>query len=119
IANYNNGVFIEEAIASVYAQTYSNWEIVIVDDCSTDESIRIIEPYLADEKIKLYVNDRNKGCGFTKRRCLDEARGFYAGFLDPDDALFPQAIERLVHEFERYPDASLINSRDMFCDEAL
>src|SRR5690606_18130020 len=43
----------------------------------------------------------------------------YAGFLDPDDALFPQAIERLVHEFERYPDASLINSRDMFCDEAL
>ena len=53
MTNYNNEKYIEEAINSVISQTYSNWELIIVDDCSTDNSIQIITPYLRNKKIKL------------------------------------------------------------------
>ena len=117
IANYNNAAYIDEALASVYAQSYENWEVIIVDDCSTDRSLEIISPYLEDSRIKLFKNNKNRGCGYTKMRCAQEAKGVYCGFLDPDDSLTNDAIQVMIEAFERYPMASLINSKDVFCDE--
>lgn len=119
IANYDNGRFIAEALESIFAQTYTNWEIIIVDDASTDDSIKIIKPFLADKRIKLYQNDANNGCGFTKRRCIELASGEICGFLDPDDALTPNAIEMMIKEHELHPDLSLINSALYYCNSLL
>lgn len=116
IANYNNANYIEEAIYSVFKQTYSNWEIIIVDDASTDNSHKLYEKYKKDKRINIYYNPINKGCGFTKYKCVENAKGDYCGFLDPDDALLPNAIEIMVNSHLAHPKASIIFSRHYVCD---
>lgn len=110
IANYNNGPYLQEAIDSVLAQTYANWEVILVDDKSTDESAAIYGKYAADSRFKVYYNEVNRGCGYTKRRCAELATGELCGFLDPDDALLPEALETMVRAHAGHPECSLIYS---------
>ena len=110
IANYNNGGYLQEAIDSVLAQTYGNWEVILVDDKSTDNSVAIYEKYAADDRFKIYYNEMNRGCGYTKRRCAELATGELCGFLDPDDALLPEALETMVKAHAEHPECSLIYS---------
>ena len=110
IANYNNGGYLQEAIDSVLAQTYGYWEVILVDDKSTDDSRTIYEKYAADRRFKIYYNDVNRGCGYTKRRCAELATGELCGFLDPDDALLPEALETMVKAHAEHPECSLIYS---------
>lgn len=117
IANYNNGSFIEEAIASVLAQTYNNWELIIIDDGSIDNSREILKKYIGDEKIKLYTNDRNRGCGYTKRKCVELANGEFCGFLDPDDALTNDALAIMMDLHLKNDDCSLIYSTCYICND--
>ena len=65
ISNYNNGQYLQETIESVKAQDYTNWEIIIVDDLSTDNSIEIYKKYANDNRIKIYYNTENKGVTYT------------------------------------------------------
>ena len=116
IANYNNGLFLQEAIESVKAQTFSNWEIILVDDASTDDSFTIYEKLKSDPRIHLFFNDSNKGCGYTKRRCAELANGTICGFLDPDDTLEPEALEVMVKAHAQYPNTSMIYSKYYFSD---
>lgn len=110
MANYNNGQYLQEAIDSVLEQTYGNWEIILVDDKSTDDSRVIYEKYASDSRFKVYYNDENRGCGYTKRRCAELAHGELCGFLDPDDALLPTALEVMVKAHADHPECSLIYS---------
>ena len=110
IANYNNGEYLQEAIDSVLAQTYTDWEVILVDDKSTDNSQDIYDKYASDERFHIYYNDVNRGCGYTKRRCAEQANGELCGFLDPDDALLPEALEIMVNLHKEHPDCSLIYS---------
>lgn len=110
MANYNNGQYLQEAIDSVLAQTYTNWEIILVDDKSMDGSRAIYDQYAADSRFKVYYNDKNRGCGYTKRRCAELATGELCGFLDPDDALLPTALEVMVKAHADHPECSLIYS---------
>lgn len=110
IANYNNGGLLQEAIDSVLAQTYPNWEVVLVDDKSNDSSQAIYEKYASDARFRIYYNDVNRGCGYTKRRCAELAKGELCGFLDPDDALMPSALETMVAAHAAHPECSLIYS---------
>ncbi|NDW17544.1 glycosyltransferase [Dysgonomonas sp. 216] len=119
IAQYNNGRYLEEAISSVYNQTYKNWEIIIVDDCSADNSKEIYAKYSSDDRIKIFSNSINCGCGFTKRRCVEEAKGVICGFLDSDDALLPNALEKMVRIHVEKPNVGLVFSRFYYCDENL
>lgn len=119
IANYNNATFIKEAIDSIISQSYSNWEIIIVDDASTDESIDVIQEYLNDKRIIFEVNSENKGCGFTKNKCTKLATGEILGFLDPDDKLANTALEVMVKEHINGPEYSLIFSNRFLCDSKL
>ena len=116
IANYNNGVYLDEAIDSIKAQTYKNWEIIIVDDCSTDNSADIYKKYETDPHIQIYYNDKNHGCGYTKRRCAELAHGDICGFLDPDDTLTPDALEVMVEAHRTDEKISLVYSRHNVCD---
>ena len=119
IANYNNGKYLMDAIESVRRQTYTNWEIILVDDCSTDNSHELYKELEQDERIHIFLNDQNHGCGYTKRRCAELANGEICGFLDPDDALTENALEVMVEEHKKREDVSLISSRFRCCDENL
>ncbi len=119
IANYNNGKYLMGAIESIRRQTYANWEIVIVDDCSTDNSKDIYSEMGNDKRISVYYNDCNQGCGYTKARCAELARGEICGFLDPDDELVETAIEKHVKAHIEHPKSSIVSSRLYFCDERM
>lgn len=118
MANYNNGKYIKTAIESVRYQSYKNVEIVIVDDHSTDDSLQIVQQ-ISDLPIRLFSNEENLGCGFTKHKAAVSAKGELCGFLDPDDYLMPEAIEQMVAAHQQEPEASLITSSHYVCDEQL
>lgn len=116
IANYNNGKYFKECFDSIIAQTYKNWEAIIVDDASTDNSVEIISELIKDDpRFILLKNEVNKGCGFTKRKTLEHATGEFCGFLDPDDAVTAHAVERSLSE---YTSDKIVGtySKIMFCD---
>ncbi len=120
MANYNSHEFVDDCFKSLFAQTYKNWEAIVVDDCSTDSSYDMIKAYAQrDSRIKLYKNDSNKKLGYTRRRGAELATGEICAFVDPDDALVPDAIEVMVAEQLKHPEAALIGSRRFICNEKM
>ncbi|MCR5713408.1 MAG: glycosyltransferase family 2 protein [Bacteroidales bacterium] len=120
IANYNNGCYLQEAIDSVLAQNYENWEIVIVDDNSTDTSFEIYDKYRNDARFHMYYNNENKGVGYTKRRCVEVANGEICSFIDPDDVLVGRDVFDLtVQAHLNHPNASMVYSGMYRTDEHL
>lgn len=94
---YNCAKFIEETIRSVQTQTYLNWEMIISDDCSTDNTREIIAPYLeSDKRIKYICNDKNSGAAITRNNALRQAKGRWIAFLDSDDLWLPEKLERQI-----------------------
>lgn len=98
---YNCGRFIKESIDSVLAQTYENWELLIVDDCSTDETETIVRTY-ADNRIHYLRNKQNLGAALTRNRALREAKGRYIAFLDADDLWLPEKLARQIAYMEEH-----------------
>lgn len=105
--SYNTGKFIAESIASVVAQTYTDWELIIVDDASTDntdeivaKAIRHCEEQQGDAailgRICYLKNDRNRGAAYSRNRALREARGKWVAFLDSDDLWAPDKLEKQI-----------------------
>lgn len=89
--NYNGADFLEETIRSVMAQTYKNWEILFVDDCSADSSLELIRAF-ADDRIKILQNERNSGAAVSRNRALEAATGKWVAFLDSDDMWMPDKL---------------------------
>ncbi len=117
IANYNNGHFFNDCYQSILAQTYTNWEVILVDDGSKDDSVAVIEEIIGvDKRFKVYENTQNKGCGYTKAKCARLANGEILGFLDPDDALCPDALQVMVYAHKKSKAASIITSNHEFVD---
>ena len=86
--------FICETIRSIQAQTYTNWELIISDDCSTDNTDRIIKPYIDDDpRIKYICNPKNSGAAITRNNALRRAKGRWIAFLDSDDLWLPEKLE--------------------------
>jgi glycosyltransferase involved in cell wall biosynthesis len=110
IANYNKGLFIAETINSVLSQTFSNWELIIVDDCSSDNSIVQIENFLIDERISLYKNQNNSGANYSRNFGLEKTLGDYIIFLDADDVLARHCISERLGSALKNPDAHMIVS---------
>lgn len=94
--SYNTAKYIADSIKSVQNQTYPNWELIIVDDCSTDDTDKIVES-IQDQRIYYIKNEMNSGAAFSRNRALREARGRWIAFLDSDDLWSPQKIEKQIH----------------------
>lgn len=91
-----------------------------MDDKSTDDSIQIINDLIKDDpRFKLYENETNYGCGYTKRRCAELAIGEICGFVDPDDAITPDALKKMKDAHQLNPLVSLVHSSFVFCNEKL
>ena len=82
--SWNTGRFIAESIQSVLNQTYQDWELLIVDDCSTDNTDEIVAGF-SDKRIRYFKNEKNSGAAITRNRAIREARGEWIAFLDSDD----------------------------------
>lgn len=93
--SWNTGRFIKETIDSVLAQTYENWELLIVDDCSTDNTDEIIAGY-KDQRIKYFKNEKNCGAAITRNKAMREANGEWIAFLDSDDLWAPEKLEHQI-----------------------
>lgn len=94
---YNCARFIVETIKSVQAQTFTDWEMIISDDCSTDGTYNVIEPYLqSDNRIKYICNEKNSGAAITRNNALKIAKGRWIAFLDSDDLWMPEKLERQI-----------------------
>ena len=112
IANYNNGHFFKDCYASIMAQTYENWEVILFDDASTDDSLSQIKQLIGDDsRFKIFQNKHNKGCGYTKRKCAELATGEICGFLDPDDTLDPEALTLMIEAHLQRKECSIITSK--------
>ena len=92
---YNTADFIAESIRSIQEQTYSNWELIIVDDCSTDNTQDIVAGF-GDPRIRYLRNETNSGAAVTRNRALSAARGRWIAFLDSDDLWDPEKLRRQV-----------------------
>ena len=115
--NFNNRTYIKEAIESVLAQKYNNWELVIVDDASTDNSLEVIEPFLTNLKIKLIKNVMNKGVAHAAKLAVENSSGEIIGTLDSDDVLYEDALMVMTKEYMANPDYGLIYSNHYIVDK--
>src|SRR5690606_11278858 len=94
MCSYNSAQYVGKAIESILAQTYTNWELIISDDHSTDNSVDVIKPYLSDERIKLFIQDSNQGYVRNKNSALRRANAPLVTQLDSDDLCPPDRIEK-------------------------
>lgn len=94
--SYNTAGYIKETIESVISQTYEDWELIIVDDCSTDDTDKIVSHFLKDERISYIKNEKNSGAAVSRNRALREARGKWIAFLDSDDLWLPEKLEKQI-----------------------
>lgn len=106
MAAYNTEAFIGEAVASVLSQTFKDFELLVVNDGSTDKTVEVVQRF-EDPRIKLVHNPQNKGLTYTRNRALTHARGKYIAVLDSDDVAVPYRLE-LQHEYmEGHPEVAL------------
>ena len=93
--SYNAARFIGESINSVFLQTYSNWELLIVDDCSKDNSVRIVRKFVdIDRRVRIFPLEKNVGAAAARNIAIGQAKGQYIAFLDSDDVWNEDKLER-------------------------
>ena len=118
MASYNYSKYLPEAIESVINQTYENWELIIVDDCSNDNSVEIAESYVVkDSRIMLLKNDRNLGLAKTLKRAIKASSGNWIAFLESDDIFLPVSLEKKADYINSGADI-IYTDVELFGDEA-
>lgn len=103
LPTYNAGEYLREALVSVFAQTYTSWQIILIDDASSDNSIFSVKPYLRDPRITLLQNSVNKGQSWSLNRGLERVNTPYTLLLNADDWFYPYTLEVLVKKAEELP----------------
>lgn len=115
---FNNEKTIGKSIESIQAQTFTDWEMIICDDGSVDNSCQIIESYIEkDNRIKLIKNDRNHGLSYTLNRCIEESQGEYCARMDGDDLCSPIRFERQVAFLDENKEYAFVSTTMIRFDE--
>lgn len=116
---YNCSKTLSEAIDSILNQTYSNWELIMCDDCSTDNTYEIANKYkeLYSEKIIIIKNDKNSKLAYSLNRCLKYATGEYVARMDGDDISLPDRFEKQVKYLENHKDIQLVGTNMQLFNE--
>lgn len=108
MTSFNREKYIGEAIQSVLSSTYNNYELIIVDDCSTDNTVEVVKGFQSKvERIRLYVNEKNLGQFANRNKAASYAKGEYIKFFDSDDIMNPNLLEVTMGAMLRFPEASV------------
>jgi glycosyltransferase involved in cell wall biosynthesis len=123
IACYNNPDLILETLRSIELQTYNDWELILVDDCSTDNTVAVLKEYIKSssyqEKYKLILSPKNGGVSSAKGLGVEQATGDIIAICDHDDALAPEALTEVVKVHIQNPKASIVYTQHYNCDQLL
>ena len=120
IAHFNNSKYFQDCYDYLLLQTYENWEAIILDDASNENEKTAVQNLIkGDNRFKFFENTENQGVGFTKSKLIELAAGEIVGYVDPDDAILPTAIEKSMAIFQKDKDAVLTYSRFYSCDKDL
>jgi len=115
---YNRATSLPRALESIFDQTFKNWEIIIIDDGSTDTTQEILKKFQEQNKNVICIkHDKNKGVTAARNTGLHEAKGDYIAFLDSDDVWLPQKLEKQLEVFNRSPDIGLVYTGALFINE--
>ena len=117
IPSHNYGRYLDQSIQSVLRQTASNWELIVIDDGSTDDTAEVLQKYKADSRIRV-VHQENKGLNVTNNIALRLARGEYMVRLDADDYFDENALLVLSHALDSKPDIGLVYPDYYMVDDA-
>lgn len=116
VAAYNAEKTIEQAITSVLNQTYPNFELLVVNDCSKDRTAELVENIAAkDSRVHLISNVKNRGVSYTRKHGLEEAKGSWIAILDSDDAWAPEKLEKQIN-LQKKMNADLLFTGSAFMD---
>ena len=116
MAAYNAEKTIVHAIESVLNQTYPHFELLVINDCSTDRTVELVKKIATqDKRVRLISNQKNSGVSYTRKHGLDEARGSWIAILDSDDAWAPEKLERQIALQEK-TNAELLFTGSAFMD---
>lgn len=108
IPTYNYAHFLDEAIQSVLNQSFKDFELIIVDNCSTDNTEEIVTKYLADTRVFYYKNERNLGLVGNWNQCLKYVKGEYIKYVCADDKIHPEMLAKFYSVMDLYPTVSLV-----------
>ena len=104
---YNREKYIAEAIESVLASTFQDFELIIVDDCSRDHTVEIVRRYTSDPRLQVHVNEKNLGDYPNRNRAASLAKGQYLKYVDSDDYIYPRGLQIMVEMFEPFTEAAV------------
>lgn len=118
IPAYNAELYIAEAIDSILEQTYTNFEVIVIDDASTDKTVAIIKRYeKKDKRLRIYKNKKNMGIGANRSRGIELAKGEYICWQDADDVALPSRLQLQVNYLDTHSDVGVVGGFIKFFDE--
>ena len=116
---YNAEKHVEEAVNSILNQTYKEFELIIIDDCSTDSSYKLLQTLAAkDERIKLYKNTKNSRIAYTLNRALSIASGEYVARMDADDIALPSRFDVQLRYLKNHPEIAMVGTGIYYIDDS-
>ena len=96
LPNYNSSKFLKQTLNSIIMQTYKNWKLIIIDDCSDDKTKNILKKYLKDKRIKIFWLKKNNGAGFCRNYGIKKSKSPYVAFIDSDDVWKKNKLEKQI-----------------------
>ena len=96
LPNYNSSKFLKQTLNSIIMQTYKNWKLIIIDDCSDDKTKNILKKYLKDKRIKIFWLKKNNGAGFCRNYGIKKSKSPYVAFIDSDDIWKKNKLEKQI-----------------------
>ena len=119
MANYNNAAYLDQAIGSVVAQTFTDWELIVIDDASSDDSVEKIQHYLQDARVHLTVNNINGGYTNALITGLTAVTSDIVAIFDSDDMLASSALEKVIGIYSARPDVGVVLTQLFYCNADL
>jgi glycosyltransferase involved in cell wall biosynthesis len=113
---YNRARFLPDAVASVLAQTYADLELIVVDDGSVDDTRTVLEPFLADGRVR-YFYQKNQGQSHARNHAIEHATGDFIAFLDSDDLWAPDKLEKQLAILQANPEVDIVHGDEAMIDE--
>jgi glycosyltransferase involved in cell wall biosynthesis len=117
IPTYNRGHLISKTVESVLSQSFKDYEIIVIDDKSTDNTFDVLQPYIKKQSIRYFLNEKNSERAVSRNRGIDEAKGKFISLLDSDDVLFPDCLQHAAEVISKDPGFGFFHCKYVLINE--